>query len=477
MITNSISRNKILIWVTIGILSLIQILFAVHRYPLVGSDGIAFLPAAINFANGNELTNNVYSITRALNGQGAEPHFINYPPLFPLAFGYLLKCTQNIYLNFAFLHIVLMVVFFLFSEKQLNITKTTSKTILLILLIIAWNTQLNPGIGRPEAMAELGLLCLLVVYFTFPPRIKYYFAGLLVLLTGFIHPVAGIYAGLILFIFMSIHGFKLLDAIASGIGSFVGLLFVISIYPYDFYELITGIIRHAEMVRSRSEFTTSKFLHYHFTYPEISFYFFIFLLFVVFLLKTYRSTYNRAKYRIIFVVSTLLLLITLALFTFQTIETSYNLYVLFPLMAIFIMSQINSFSTRHVYILSSFLIISSSSGFIRRVVLFPVHIDQGLSFEQARGELENLKLQDGKVFVSTSLFMLFDSMTDLTDDINDSTVNYILLQQNYSGKQSPPHINNFKQIHSSFIDRPVFCGNLKIANSKPGYQFATYERK
>jgi hypothetical protein len=476
VITNSISRNKILIWVTIGILSLIQILFAVHRYPLVGSDGIAFLPAAINFANGNGLTNNLYSITRALNGQGAEAHFINYPPLFPLAFGCLLKYTHNIYLNFAFLHIVLMLVFFLFSEKQLKITKTTSKTIILILFIIAWNTQLNSGIGRPEAMAELGLLCLIVVYFTFPARIKYLFAGLLVLLTGFIHPVAGIYAGLILFIFMSIHGFKLLDAIALGIGSFVGLLFVIIIYPFDFYELMNGIVRHAEMIRSRSEFTATKFLHYHFTYPEISFYFFIFLLFVVYLLKSYRSIYNGAKYRITFIVSTLLLLLAITYFTFQTIETSYNLYVLFPLMAIFIMSKLNFSSPRYVYILSSILIISSSSGFIRRVALFPVHIDQGLSFEQARGELKNLKLNDGKVFVSTSLFMMFDSMTTLTDDINDSTVNYILLQQNYSGKKFPPQINNFRQIYSSFIDRPVFFSNFKISNSVPGYQFAVYAR-
>jgi hypothetical protein len=122
------------------------------------------------------------------------------------------------------------------------------------------------------------------------------------------------------------------------------------------------------------------------------------------------------------------------------------------------------------------VLIISSSGFIRRAVLFPVHMQQGLSFDQARDELDKLKLNGGKTFVSTSMFTLFDSMNNLTDNMKDTSVNYILIQQNFTGDQPLPSIQNFRLVHSYFINNPVYFNSIKIANSVPGYQFALYEK-
>jgi hypothetical protein len=470
-------RSKVMVWLSIIILSLLQLVFSLYRYPLAGSDAIAFIPAAINFSNGDGLINNVYHITRMLNGKDAIPYFINYPPLFPMTFGYLLRFTKNIYLNFALLHIALMVVFFLFAEKKFQITKDIIKTSLLILFLFAWNTQLNPGGGRPEALAELGLLALLFIFFRAPGKIKYILSGLLIGLTGFTHPVAGIYAGLIFFLLISIRGFSLKDIIVSLLGGAIALLLVVMLYPYDFLVLIKGILDHAGMITSRSEFSIAKFIHYHFTYPEVSFYFFTFLLFLILVSGSYARLYHAAKHKMLFSFFALFFLITVFFFTFQTIETSYNLYVLFPLFGLFIISKTNIKRTKYLFIFASAFFIFSSSGFLRRAILFQAHLKQGILFEKAKEEMNYLNMSEDKIYVSTSLFLLFDSMSHLTDDPNDISVKYALLQQNYAGHNHLRSLHNFELVNEGFMSAPVFIGPIKIANSLPGYQFATYKRR
>lgn len=477
IVTNkSVLFNKTLVWGTIILLSFIQLLFAFYRYPLAGSDAIAFLPAAINFANGDGLTNNVYHITRFLNGENQPPYFINYPPIFPLLFGYLLKITHNIYLNFALLHILLIVVFFWLIEKQFKITNSLSKTILLVFVLLAWSTQLNPGIGRPETLAELFLLGLLITFYRASGDLKFILSGILVTLTGFTHPIAGVYAACILLILISIQGFSAKDIIRLAAGSIFSLILLIIVYPYDFVELMNGIFKHASMVSSRSEFTFSKFLHYHFTYPEISFYFLIFLLFSCLIILNYREIFLTAKFRFLFLVTSILLVISVLYFTFQTIETSYNLYVLLPLMSVFILSRIHLSTPRSLIIVSCLIFMTSSAGFIRRVILFPIHLQEGVSYQQASKTIKNLDLKGKKIFVSTSLFPLFDSMRNLTDDVNDTTVQYLILQENYTGGKSPSTFNGFKKTPSSFSRKPVCIGTVRIASSIPGYQFMVYKR-
>ncbi len=345
-----------------------------------------------------------------------------------------------------------------------------------MLVLIAWSTQLNPGIGRPEALAELFLLGLMITFYHSSGNLKYILLGILVTLTGFTHPVAGVYAACILLILISIQGFSVKDIIRLAVGSIFSLILIILFYPYDFVELMNGIIKHAALVNSRSGFSFSKFIHYHFTYPEISFYFLIFLFFSCLIILNYREIFLIAKFRFLFLVISILLVISLLYFTFQTIETSYNLYVLFPFMSAFILSRIHLSAPRSLIIVSAIIFMTSSAGFIRRVILFPIHLEDGVSHQQAKRTIKHLDLRSQKIFVSTSLFVLFDSLHTLTDNFNDTTVQYLVLQENYTAGKSPPAFKGFEKTYSSFSGKSVDLGMIRISNSIPGYQFSLYKR-
>lgn len=466
-----------LVLLIVLLLSIIQFYFALYHYPLMGSDAVAFIPAAINFSNGDGLINNVYHITRWLNGPSQPSHFINYPPVFPLFMGFLFKITGNIHLNFALIHIALMIIFSSFAY-QINKKVITWRTaILMVLMLFAWNTQLNPGIGRPEALAELWMLLLAFCLFFVRHQAKYLLIGSLIALTALSHPVAGIYALLLTSIYFSYYSISIVNLVKLCVGGLAGITIVIFFYPYKVLPLIQGILNHAKIVSGRNHVSLDSFIHYHFTYPEITFYFLVFLLAIFILLFKIKSIYNRSIHRYLFIITLSVFFIAVLYFTFQTIEASYNMYVLFPffslLILVFIVNDASLFKNTFVTAILFF----ASFGYLRRVLLFPIHLTQGVLYTDAKNKLGLTNLQTEKVFVATSLFTLFDSQANLTDDMTDSSVHYLLLQQNFSQKQIPDSIPGFTlDQHTYITDNVTLCG-IKLASSIPGYSFALYERK
>ena len=67
-------------------------------------------------------------------------------------------------------------------------------------------------------------------------------------------------------------------------------------------------------------------------------------------------------------------------------------------------------------------------------------------------------------------------MDMLTDEI-DSTVQYLMVQQNYSGLHAPEEKSGFEIVDNTFIATPVKIAGYTIANSPPGYQYALYKRR
>jgi hypothetical protein len=462
---------------TVLILSIIQVYFALFHYPLMGSDAIAFIPAAINFSNGDGLINNVYHLTRWLNGPNQVPHFINYPPVFPLFMGYLLKITGNIHINFALIHIVLMIIFSLFTYQINKKVITWRIAILLALMLFAWNTQLNPGIGRPEALAELWMLMLAYCLFLIRHQFKYFLIGILIALTVLTHPVGGIYSLLLTAIYFSFYSITRVDVVKISFGGLFGILAVLFIYPHKLLSLLNGISRTARIVNSRDNSSLNSFVHYHVTYPEITFYFLVFLLTIFLLFISIKSIYNRSINKYLFIATLSFFFMTVLYFTFQTMEASYNLYVLFPFFCLTILVFVLNITSLPKNIIIGGIILTASLGFFRRLILFPVHVAQGVLYYDAKNKLDQIDFHSGKVFVETSMFTLFNAQANLTDDINDSSVHYLLVQQNFSQEKTPDSIPGFTlNQHTYNTGNVTLCG-IKLASSIPGYSFALYERK
>jgi hypothetical protein len=163
-------------------------------------------------------------------------------------------------------------------------------------------------------------------------------------------------------------------------------------------------------------------------------------------------------------------------FTFQTIEASYNLYVLSPLFGFLILSNTLVLSS-NIKFYSILIVLSLASlGFVRRLILFPFHLTAGHSYVIAKAELSKLDKSTDKMFVPTSMFILFNKMQNMTDDITDPDVKYVIQQQNYSSLNAPPKISGFNLIYSNYIDSKICFLGYKLASSPPGYQYALYKK-
>jgi hypothetical protein len=456
--------------------TIFQILFAVYRYPLLASDGIAFLPAAINYGNHNGLINEVYTITRLLNGNNTPALYINYPPIFPLLFGFLYRFTLNLHLIFAFVHILLILLFVFISNSLFNVLSSARKVLVLILFILAWNTQLSPGTARPESLGQLFFLLLVICSVLYRNKVTYFLSGLFVVCIGFTHPVLGVYSCfllLIYYVYVTVN-FKSLFLVIAGF--IYGLYLVISVYPYNFKLLIDGILRHGEIVTGRSEFSIMKFINYHLTNPDITFYFLVFISSLCCYYFVFKCSVISQSNKILLFFLHVVLISVILYFTFQTIEASYNLYVLFPLFGFLILSNSRFLKSNLKFYSILFFLFLSSFGFIRRIVLFPFHLTQGHSFKMAKSELYHLDISNKKIFIPTSFYILFENMQNLTDDIDDPLLGYVIQQQNFSSVNQPARIAGFDLVHSTFCDSSVKILGLKLASSPPGYQYALYKK-
>lgn len=469
-------QNLNLVLSVIIILSIFQILFAIYHYPLLASDGIAFLPAAINYGNNNGLINEVYNITRLLNGDSNAALYINYPPIFPLLFGLLYRLTLNIHLNFAFVHIFLMILFVFISNRLFNVLSDNRKILLLFLILLSWNTQLSPGTGRPESLGQLLFLLLVICSVLYKYKVTYFLSGLFIVCIGFTHPVLGVYSCFLLLIYYVYINVKFKSLILVIAGVFAGLFLVLLVYPYKFSLLREGILRHGQIVTGRSEFSIMKFIYYHFTNPDITCYFLVFIISLCCYYFVFKSCVISQSNKILVFFLHVVLISVILYFTFQTIEASYNLYVLFPLFGFLILSNSLFLRSNLKFYTILFFLTLSCFGYVRRIILFPFHVIQGHSFTMAKSELSFLEKSNDKIFVPTSFYILFEKMQNLTDDIDDPLLGYVIQQQNFSSVNQPARIAGFDLVHSTFCDSSVKILGLKLASSPPGYQYALYKK-
>jgi len=472
----AVKQINYIFWTLFSLLIIFQLSFAIYRYPLIASDGIAFLPAAINYSQHKGLINEVYNITRLLNGNNTPALFINYPPFFPLVFGYLLRLTFNIHMNFAFVHIAQMALFVFLSIRLFNVFDSPRKTLLLFLFLLSWNTQLSPGTGRPESLGQLFFLALVFCSLVYKNSITFLLSGLLIVCIGFTHPVLGVYSCFLLLIYYVYINVKFKSLILVVVGAFAGLYLVVLVYPYKFSLLIEGILRHGEIVTGRSEFSVMKFINYHFTNPDITFYFLVFISASYCYYIVFKSSVISQPNKILLFFLHVVLISVILYFTFQTIEASYNLYVLFPLFGFLILSNSLFLRSNLKFCTILIFLFLSSFGFVRRTILFPFHLTQGHSFKMAKSELSFLDKSNEKIFIPTSFYILFENMQNLTDDIDDPLLGYVIQQQNFSSVIQPARIAGFDLVHSTFYDSSVKILGLKLASSPPGYQYALYKK-
>ena len=189
-----------------------------------------------------------------------------------------------------------------------------------------------------------------------------------------------------------------------------------------------------------------------------------------------RSVHNNLASKKAFYLMLPLFIAGVIYFSFQTMEVAYNLYVLLPLMGLLILYLLSVIPTRNLKIVILLLVLTASAGFLRRTVLFYMHLEKGVSYRDARKQLKRHPLSTTKTYATLSMFTVVDRPISLTDDIDDTGVVYKLVQQNSMGLQEPPQIPGFQLIENTFNAEPVKIAGLTIATSPPGYQYALYKR-
>ena len=173
---------------------------------------------------------------------------------------------------------------------------------------------------------------------------------------------------------------------------------------------------------------------------------------------------------------------------------NYNLLVFSPLVylaVIFICLEISSGvlsgkdagrlrAALHCVILAAFLL--TSLGFVRSLVTFPRFLHNGVSFDEAKDRLKDLRRDaSGSVLITPTLFGLVDdydnmSVMVLPHHAVPKTHEIVVFAQVGLARQTPPQIDGYSLVDDRFDhDAPRIFG-VKVANSSHGYAYAVYRR-
>jgi hypothetical protein len=126
--------------------------------------------------------------------------------------------------------------------------------------------------------------------------------------------------------------------------------------------------------------------------------------------------------------------------------------------------------------------IMTSLGFVRTLVTFPEFLRRGVSYTDARTQIEDLRRSaSGSILITPAIFGLFDdydgiSVMVLPHHAVPKTHDYVVFSQVGLARQTPPEIEGYVLIEDRFDHRPPRLFGIKVANSTHGYDYAVYQR-
>ncbi len=431
----SISKNLDIKIVIIAIIAVIifaiVLIFGYNAYPVPSGDSVHFLPGVINFSLGNGLVNQVSNLVSEIDKSGFQKQII-YPPLFALFSGYFIKILhiQNsagiLFAISIFNGLSVVLATFIFY-KILSIDKKYKNDFLLLIVIglLAFATTLDIHQSRPESLARLFFLLMIISAIYIKPKKLWLLFGLLLGLMAGTQLVVSIGVALLMGMFFAVR-FDWKNALKAifltGLLSIIVLLAILLLSPLGFWENINGIFSHflkiihtptdISPLNSNGIFWKIFIIKYYFLLPGTTFFGFIMVLSAIFGAKIYFIHKKNIKSQILF----LLFFILFLVYFYPALRSSqyYNILFFSVIFIGIIIYYIYTIEKNNLIKIASLLmILSVSFGFLRDIVLFPYFLKDGVSLEKARTQFENLKDNDNKIGITTGLWTLSENYKDI----------------------------------------------------------------
>lgn len=476
--------------IIISVYAYLTFLFAFNGYPGFIQDSTCFLPTAYFINHFHQLINPLYDA-------GIDPlqhRFLFYPPLFPYVVAFLNNLMPEFYNNMSvsltFIDLlsllVLLTAIYIYSKR-----KQLQSSAKLYLFVIVWLFALFSfyGIqeGRPEVLCKLFISCFVLNNIYQSKHFCNFNNGLLVALNLITSPVSTFYLMLVtLGLIVFRNNFKLKPIIETILGFAIVVGIFTAVYPYHVSELIRGLQKHSQnvIVNRFSTDSFKNFISFYITYAYAPLLIFNFLITVV-----YTSYILIKKDKIISFVLLVILTCLVSYFSFRDMPMNYNMLVLTPVFFFVIFVVFTSLLKEkerklnlNISLLAILLLLAINSvGFIRKTLLFFVTQDKEITYTDFRKEFINVSHKtdpDKKVCISFSLWpYCLDKYKSITLNETDPTIQFLMLQQLYSGFSEAQPQPKFQLIKSNFINKHPKLGKLPLGNTYPWFQTAIYERK
>lgn len=464
--------------------------FALNGYPGFIQDSTCFLPTAYFINHFHQLINPLYDA-------GLDPvqhRVLFYPPLFPYVIAWINSTIPNFFNNMYVSQtvidlsstIVLLISIRVYLLKQ-NVSSSTKLYLFSILWLVALFSFYGIQEGRPEVLCKFFLSCFILNNVYKSKSFCNLNNGVIVCLNLITSPVSTFYLMLITLCLMIYNNeFKIKPIIITLLGFGIVLGCFTIVYPYHVMELVKGLQQHSKNVISNRYSTNSlkTFISFYITYTYAP------LLIINFLIAVFYTGYIVLKKDKIISFTLLIILSCLvSYFSFKDMPMNYNMLVLSPIFffILFVLFfKIINTSKKNTYlngisVTIVFVLFVNSVGFVRKTLLFYSTKDKKVSYVDFRNEfIKTLRLTDKnkKVGITFSLWpYCLDQYQHITLNKTDTTIQYLMLQQSYTGSTEPLPEPNFKLIKNNFITDHPKLGKLPLGNIYPWYQTATYERK
>ncbi len=480
-----------IVLIVVAIYAYLTFRFALNGYPGFIQDSTCFLPTAYFINHFHQLINPLYDA-------GLDPiqhRFLFYPPLFPCVVALINRLMPEFYNNMqvsqSFIDLMSLIVL-LFAVYVYTIKRKVNASFTLYFLVILWLFALFSfyGVqeGRPEVLCKFFISCFLLNNVYQSKRFCNFNNGIIVTLNMITSPVSTFYlilitAGLLFYR----NEFKLKPILQTALG-FVIIAGIFAIfYPYHIIELIQALRQHSKnvIVNRYSTNSLKTFVSFYITYTYAPFLIFNFLIPIIYITRIL------VRKRMIIALGLLAVLsILVSYFSFRDMPMNYNMLVLSPVfffVLFVIITQLFIGDKRStLFKISSigivFILFVNSIGFIRRTLLFYGTQDENkITYNNFRTEFLKVAAQTNKgkkIGITFSLWpYCLDHYKNITLNQTDTSIQYLMVQQLYSGATEPPTLKDYKLIKNNFINKHPKLGKVPLGNTYPWFQTAVYERK
>ncbi len=487
---------KTTIFTVLFVYLFLSFMFALKGYPGFVQDSVCFLPTAYFINHFHQLINPLYDA-------GIDPithRFLFYPPLFPYTVAFITNLLPDFVNNIQValtiidsisIAVLLYTVYVYYKRTKIGLN------VFFYVFLIAWLLSLFSfyGItdGRPEILSRFFIACFLLNNVRQDKRFYNFTDGLIIGLNLITSPISTIYLMVIkLGLFFYNNNFKLKPVIQTITGFAIVITCFTFLYPYHISELIAGLQKHSKNVivnRAESD-AFGNFIRYYIANPYIP----LFILnFLVPLCYVYYILIKKNKTICILLFA--LLTCIVSYFSFRNMGLVYNMLVLSPfsffLLFVIFTKILNKRSLplflKNSTVMIILLLFLNSAGITRKILLFYSTENDKVSYQDFRKDFikvcnaSNATNKNKKIVLTFSLWPYcldkYKNITVWTTMITpDTSVQYIMVQQLYSGFSEPQPKPGFKVIKNSFITKHPKFGKLPLGNTYPGFQTAVYKR-